>query len=230
MSFDLIVLDPVRPLDAQTAADVYERTLNAEAEELRRDRSQTKAFVEALLARHTNLTADTEEGESPFSATLPVDPRPDLVDVTMSWSKAPLVSADVVALALTHELSVYDPQAFVTYTPVALTGPSRASVESPWLLQTVHAHQPLIGDLVAKLARAVRDPYCIVSIGDSFMQTINAKNDDPSCPLRIEHHLDGGAHMHLVDPVDTETVANALVSFAAGDDAWRRLPWKPLPL
>ena len=148
----------------------------------------------------------------------------------MSWSKYPAVCPDVVALALAHELSVYDPQAFVTYTPVTLTGPSRATVDSPWLFQTVHAHQPLLGDLVAKLSRETRDPYCIVSIGDSFMQTINAKSDEASHLLRIEHRLDGEAHMHLRDPVDAETVTTALVSFAAGEAGWRRLPWKPLVL
>lgn len=230
MSFDLIVLDSPQPLDARRAAEVYERTVDGEAEELRTDRGRTKAIVEALLARHTNLAAEAEEGESPFASTLPLDPRPDLVEVTMSWGRYAAVSADVVALALTHELTVYDPQAFITYAPVTLSGPSRATVESPWLLETVHAHQPLIGDLVARLAREARNPFCIVSIGDSFMQTINANNGDASRPLRIEHRLDDGEHMHLADPVEAETVTHALVSFAAGDDAWRRLPWEPLLL
>lgn len=33
MSFDLIVLDSLQPLDAGTAAEVYERTVDGEAEE-----------------------------------------------------------------------------------------------------------------------------------------------------------------------------------------------------
>ena len=57
-----------------------------------------------------------------------------------------------------------------------------------------------------------------------------SNNDDASRPLRIEHRLADGEHMHLADPVEAETVTNALVSFAAGDDAWRRLPWEPLLL
>ena len=54
--------------------------------------------------------------------------------------------------------------------------------------------------------------------------------DCDSRPLRIEHPLADGEHMHLADPVEAETVTHALVSFAAGDDAWRRLPWEPLLL
>jgi hypothetical protein len=113
VSYDLAVWEGDRPADdvaaGETFEQLYSRYLDKEWQTPATPR--LAAYVEALLDRWVDLTADDDEDLSPFAAGPVRDEASGrLIYFAMSYSRARVVSASAAVLAAEHGLVCFDPQ------------------------------------------------------------------------------------------------------------------------
>lgn len=211
MNVELIAFDVQKPLSAIDAQLICDGACAAEV--FLRTSDRTRRFVEALQGQaDVTLNADETFVEVSF---------PEVLEDQL----APLL----LSVARSNQLTLYDLYMQIVYN-AEVSAPNHAMVESPWLLADSPADRLLLESLVECLAREEDDPFCIVNIGDAFMQTIHDEDAPLNQPMLIEHKLEGAQHMHVPDALSTAAVSSALWSFACGTTDWQALPWAPLEL
>lgn len=118
MSYDLVALSGVDPMDADQAADIYHHLSDGRSwDSLLHPDPNVAAFVKEITRRWPQLD-DVPEDEvdmCPWSVELELSPAHAVG--SMRWSRADDVGSVFIDMALKHRLNVFDPQEGVLHAP-----------------------------------------------------------------------------------------------------------------
>jgi hypothetical protein len=223
VSFDLAVWFETERIPTSDAAGKYERLCAGDLAGAGVVANEAvSAFHQALITQFPELSAAGDDWQqatvSPWTASLDVSPAH--VIMPMSWSRSGEIAPEVVALAGTHGLVCFDPQAEVLHLPPALSGTAGLSlrscaglkVEDPDLDVIEHAVHGLSAENWFLILEKGRGRYLQVGQGPNAGLTTSG--------FAVEHR-DGSPDRHYRCVLsDKDQVAMVFADFASGRTVW----------